>query len=133
MAIKPSLVSERCEYNPVLHSGSLDPPLETDCRNGAVYCVGADGQWHLCASCAYLPEFKRLKKSRLMIVIGPTGEPPATEHSGDRGGLNAALILDRKNNVLRMEFGAAVTFVTMTHQEAVALADALMAKASLLH
>jgi hypothetical protein len=32
------------------------------CDNQSTLSVGANGKWHLCESCAALPEFKRYRK-----------------------------------------------------------------------
>jgi hypothetical protein len=55
---------ERCEYNPVQHRASYEPDDLGACPNETEYVVGADGLWHLCGSCAALPEFRRFKKTR---------------------------------------------------------------------
>jgi hypothetical protein len=60
-------VSERCEYNPQLRCPSTDPPSRGDCPNDASVVLGANGKWHVCASCAQLPEFRRFR------VRGPVG------------------------------------------------------------
>ena len=54
---------ERCEWNPVLHQASWEPPLPTDCKNAAVMVVGTGhNNWHLCESCANDARFKLMKK-----------------------------------------------------------------------
>ncbi len=59
--------TERCEWAP-----SRDEPASVfpngddvpgNCPNAATEVVGARGSWHLCASCAALPRFARLKKT----------------------------------------------------------------------
>ncbi len=52
---------ERCEWNPVLHQGAWEPPLETDCKNAATAVVGSRGEWHVCESCAKDEAFKRYR------------------------------------------------------------------------
>ena len=47
-----------CEWNPATN----EPAYETDEHTRttpAVVSVGRNGDWHLCASCAALPRFKR--------------------------------------------------------------------------
>ena len=55
---------ERCEWNPVLKQAAFDPPLPTDCPNEATVSVGERKNWHLCESCAALPEFRRFRRRR---------------------------------------------------------------------
>lgn len=64
--------------------------------------------------------------------IGPTGESPKSGDPYDRGGLNARLGVDRRTNRLRLDFGTALTVLLMSKREAIAFADALREKASLL-
>jgi hypothetical protein len=63
----------RCEYNPTLKVPALEPPGDTDCPNEATVVVGAKGQWHLCESCAALPDFKQFRKR------GSLARPPSPE------------------------------------------------------
>ena len=59
------MTPEICEWAPAPNraaDGGIDPHA---CRNPATVCVGADGRWHLCETCAALPWFKRLKKTPL--------------------------------------------------------------------
>jgi hypothetical protein len=51
----------RCEYNPARQRPATDPPSEGDCPNDAAVSLGADGAYHVCASCADLPELKRYR------------------------------------------------------------------------
>lgn len=51
----------KCEWNPVEHCAAEEPSKAFDCQNEATLSVGADGQWHLCQSCATDPYFKRFK------------------------------------------------------------------------
>lgn len=53
-----------CEYNPVTHGPACLPPLPGDCKNEADLMVGAKGEWHICATCAALPEFKKFRVRR---------------------------------------------------------------------
>lgn len=55
---------ELCEYDP---EWGCPATTEHGCRNEATICVGADGKWHLCASCAELSVFRRLKKAPLPV------------------------------------------------------------------
>jgi hypothetical protein len=57
----------RCEWNP--HTKSLaqrrwagDRYVYSGCANEATLSVGADGKYHLCESCAALPEFRRYRR-----------------------------------------------------------------------
>lgn len=54
----------RCEWNPAHHIPAWWPGLHGDCLNDATVTLGAKGDWHLCASCAALPEFRRFKVRR---------------------------------------------------------------------
>ena len=57
---------ERCEWNPVLHQASWEPPLPTDCKNEATLLVGSRrDNWHLCESCSQDQRFKRMGKRPL--------------------------------------------------------------------
>ena len=49
---------------------ALDPPQPTDCVNPVSVVVGAKGHWHLCATCAKLPEFRRF---RARVYLCPRG------------------------------------------------------------
>lgn len=71
----PLGLPEQCEWNPTLNAAasSDDAP-----HGDAVWCVGAQGQWHLCDSCAQLPRFARFKKTRLH-------EPRVPEERSDDG------------------------------------------------
>ena len=58
----------RCEWDPkhnraarVLGRHRSDDVIVEGCPNEATICVGANGQWHLCESCAELPEFRRFR------------------------------------------------------------------------
>lgn len=59
-----------CEYNP--RQGRAKYEGEP-CHNEATVSVGADGKWHLCESCAALPDFKRFRSRR---PIKPSTTPP---------------------------------------------------------
>jgi hypothetical protein len=52
-------MSERCEWDPDRDSAAEE---SDGCRNEATLSVGADGNWHLCESCAALPAFDRYRK-----------------------------------------------------------------------
>ena len=58
-----------CEWNPTEHR----PAFDTDAPHGeSVLCVGVDGKWHLCESCAALPEFSRYRiRRRLRRRVPP--------------------------------------------------------------
>ena len=50
---------DTCEWDP----GREAPATHFGpCYNEAVWSVGANGEWHLCHSCAALPRFKRFRK-----------------------------------------------------------------------
>lgn len=51
----------RCEWNPILHAPAQIPRQKGDCSQDAALSVGSNGRWHLCESCAALPEFKQLR------------------------------------------------------------------------
>jgi hypothetical protein len=56
-------VPDGCEWNPRLDA----PAIETDAHHRSApadLIVGADGRWRLCAACAKLPAFARLKVRR---------------------------------------------------------------------
>jgi hypothetical protein len=66
-------------------------------------------------------------------TIGPTGEyPDGNISDGDEGGLNAAVIVDRDNQRVVMDFGKGVAWVAMTKDDALGLARVLVSKAILL-
>ena len=47
-----------CEWNPTEKRAAFnDDPAHGE----AVWSVGVDGKWHLCESCAALPEFARYR------------------------------------------------------------------------
>jgi hypothetical protein len=50
-----------CEYNPYEKRGSYE---HEPCFNKATHVVGHDGKWHLCESCAALPEFNKYRVKR---------------------------------------------------------------------
>ena len=56
---------EFCEWNPVEHQASYGGKVAGDCVEAAILCVGANGQYHLCKSCADDPKFSRMKKTPL--------------------------------------------------------------------
>jgi len=52
-----------CEWEPDLRAiGDIREGIGTPCPNAATISVGADGMWHLCASCATLPIFNAYRK-----------------------------------------------------------------------
>jgi len=60
-------MAERCEWAPEKNDASEWRPdgteLPGNCPNAATEVVGTGlNNWHLCASCAALPRFKRMKK-----------------------------------------------------------------------
>jgi hypothetical protein len=58
------MTREECEWNPALKKPACSPPLGGECQNMATLDLGR-GRWHLCATCAALPEFKRFKQRPL--------------------------------------------------------------------
>jgi len=53
-----------CEWDPNSNAPatSLDGGAEyIGCGNPATVCLGANGRWHLCDSCAALPQFSRFR------------------------------------------------------------------------
>ncbi len=60
-----TMTHEQCEWAPLVNrpADSSDDPFA--CLHAATVCVGANGTYHLCAACADLSRFKRLKKSPL--------------------------------------------------------------------
>jgi hypothetical protein len=68
-------VTDRCEYNPTTKSASYGGEMEGDCENEAVLSVGNKPNWHLCESCAALPQFKRFRsRTPLRRASQPTGD-----------------------------------------------------------
>lgn len=59
---------ERCEWNPT-HGRAAYTDEPSACQNVASWCVGANGRWHLCATCAAYPAFSRLKKISLTLRL----------------------------------------------------------------
>lgn len=53
----------RCEWNPKASVAAIEPPADGDCPNVATVSLG-NGEWHLCASCAGLPRFRRFRRRR---------------------------------------------------------------------
>ena len=61
-----------CEWNPEKNRPSqyltgriYSRSGKTDgCQNEATVCVGYNGKWHLCESCASLPIFKKYRKRK---------------------------------------------------------------------
>lgn len=52
-------MAERCDWNPEANEPAIiDGP---GCQNTAELSVGANGDWHLCPSCADLPAFKKYR------------------------------------------------------------------------
>lgn len=56
------MLKERCEFNPATGEASLTH--HSGCPNEATLSVGANGQWHVCASCAEHPALKKRFKVR---------------------------------------------------------------------
>lgn len=56
-------MTELCEWNPKFNEpAKVDAGLHLGCQNETVLSVGrGKNNWHLCASCAALPRFARLK------------------------------------------------------------------------
>ncbi len=52
----PERRADQCEWEP---KHGRPAHTEDEPHADATVSVGADGQWHLCASCAQLPQFKR--------------------------------------------------------------------------
>jgi hypothetical protein len=67
--------SNPCEYNPVTRGPSCIPPLPGDCKNDATLMIGAKGEWHICASCAALPEFKKYRVRRALKATASREAP----------------------------------------------------------
>jgi len=68
-------MDERCEWNPKFGGPSSDPIAWGDCENQATVCLGRTTSWHLCDSCAALPEFKRFKvRVALRISVSASRE-----------------------------------------------------------
>ena len=72
----------KCEWNPERNEpaqeyrrvdGSI---LHLGCNNEAELSVGANGQWHLCRSCAALPRFKRFTSIKGLNKVD-TADPTA--------------------------------------------------------
>lgn len=71
-------LNERCEWNPLLRVASLDPPRDTDCRSETWWSIGhGDRNFHVCDSCARLPEF-HLRRKRDPINANPLVSKQAT-------------------------------------------------------
>jgi hypothetical protein len=63
---------EQCEFDPVSRAAKYEGE---GCPNEAVISLGHNGEWHLCASCAAMPEFHRYR------VRTPIGSAAKTEAS----------------------------------------------------
>ncbi len=68
-----------------------------------------------------------LRHEAAALGLGATGEPPLTNNPHDQGGMKAGLVV-RDGQVI-LSFGKAVTWVGMTKQEALTMAQALIIKA----
>lgn len=58
-----------CEWDPDRGGPALTWPcsgLRTGCSNEAVVALGHNGAWHVCATCAELPRFRRLRVGRVL-------------------------------------------------------------------
>jgi hypothetical protein len=52
---------ELCEWAPKFNEpAKIDAGMHLGCQNEATLSVGRGKNWHLCASCAELPRFKRM-------------------------------------------------------------------------
>jgi hypothetical protein len=62
-----------CEWNPKRNAAANagDPDA---CPNEVEWSVGSNGEWHLCASCAALPRFKRYKTRKRIGATKPKPE-----------------------------------------------------------
>ena len=60
---RPAPHVELCEWDPE-HSkpGYTGQGVHIGCQNPATWSIGKYPNWHLCDSCAALPEFKRYRK-----------------------------------------------------------------------
>lgn len=58
-----------CEYNPTDKCARF---AGEPSHGEATVCVGYDGAWHLCASCAALPEFRKYRSKRPLPRKGST-------------------------------------------------------------
>lgn len=68
---------EICEWDPERDrpaTARLDGSERRGCPNPAVFCVGADGDWHLCETCSSLPRFSRF---RVKKILRPTDQESA--------------------------------------------------------
>lgn len=56
----------QCEWNPVYGEPAWGSPFPNagECPNEATVVLGAEVAWHLCASCAKLPRFRRFAVRR---------------------------------------------------------------------
>lgn len=72
---------ETCEWNPVEKRGAYTGNDSGACKRVARICVGASGTWHLCETCAALPEFKRFK-AREPLVRGQMSREPMSRIVG---------------------------------------------------
>ena len=61
MALLRETAMEMCDWNPVTHDFALTTRKDGDCENVAVLGL-RNGEIHLCAQCAALPEFAKYKK-----------------------------------------------------------------------
>jgi hypothetical protein len=77
------LYNDPCEYNPTEGRAAY----ENEVHANADFIVGANGKWRLCAACASLPEFKRLKKKPVnnsLPKLAP-GECRPVKGEGEKG------------------------------------------------
>lgn len=103
--------TEQCEYDPVRHAARYDGQ---GCTNISSVCLGANGKWHLCASCAALPEFNRYRSrhplpngrsvpiARAVLVAAMKDELPVLKQAV----INAAIALVSINHTPNSKAGA---------------------------
>lgn len=68
--------TERCEYDPARQAAAYEGE---GCANVTSVCLGTGGKWHLCASCAALPEFNRYRVRTPL----PAGRAALREREGE--------------------------------------------------
>lgn len=68
-------MKDPCEYNPLKKRSAYEDEVHAQ----AALIVGADGRWRLCESCAKLPEFKRYRNRKKIIIFKPRGYGNTTQ------------------------------------------------------
>lgn len=68
LTLEPPSV-EGCEWDPAGNRPAVTGD-DHNSRVGATLCVGARGDWHLCAGCASLPQFKRFRARKELRHCG---------------------------------------------------------------